>query len=136
MKQTISSTLLMLALGTAIWWMSSNVVWLGDDIDYKYMMKGEIWESWGRIKTVNDFLRSQWIHYLNVNGRFAAHALVQLFNAYLGQEWFAVCNAFVYSLFAILLAHAGGVKPMSNSGGMLSACCLSVLCFSTKMMPT
>ena len=136
MKRYAPSFLLLLLLGSAIWWMSADVVWLGDDLDYKYMMKGEIWQSWGNIKTVKDFFDSQWIHYRHVNGRYVAHALVQLFNAKLGQQWFAVCNAIVYMLFAMLLAKAGGVKTKKNPGGILSANCLSVLCFITKMMPT
>lgn len=136
MKRYAPSFLLLLLLGSAIWWMSADVVWLGDDLDYKYMMKGEIWQSWGKIKTVKDFFDSQWIHYRHVNGRYVAHALVQLFNAKLGQQWFAVCNAIVYMLFAMLLAKAGGVNTKKNPGGILSAICLSVLCFITKMMPT
>lgn len=125
-----------LVLGVAIWWMSDEVVWLGDDLDYKYMMKGEIWQSWGKIKTVKQFFESQWIHYQHVNGRYVAHALVQLFNAKLGQAAFAICNAIIYMLFAFLLAKAGKVSFRRNPEGMLSAICLSVLCFITKMMPT
>ncbi len=123
-------------LGMAIWWMSANAVWLGDDIDYKYMMKGEIWQSWGKIKTAKAFLDSQLIHYHNVNGRFVAHSLVQLFNARLGQEVFAICNGAVYMFFALLIGIAGGVKFNKNTGGIISAISLSVLCFITKMMPT
>lgn len=116
--------------------MSAEVVWLGDDLDYKYKMKGEIWQSWGKIKTVKTFWDSQLIHYQHVNGRFVAHSLVQLFNARLGQEAFAICNGVVYLLFALLLAKAGGVKLTENAGGTLSAICMAVLCFITKMMPT
>lgn len=136
MKQSILSCISLLLLGTAIWWMSGNVVWLGDDLDYKYMMKGEIWQSWGKIKTITAFFESQWIHYLHVNGRFVAHTLVQLFNAHLGQQSFAICNGIIYVLFTILLAKAGNVLLNKNSGGILSAICISVLCFITKMMPT
>lgn len=42
-------------IATVVWWMSAHVVWLGDDLDYKYMMKGAIWQSWGRIHTWHDF---------------------------------------------------------------------------------
>ena len=136
MRNSILSTAFLLTLGAAIWWMSSEVVWLGDDLDYKYMMKGEIWQSWGKIKTVKAFFDSQWIHYQHVNGRYVAHALVQLFNARLGQEAFAICNGIVYMLFAILIGKAGGVRIKGNAGGTISAICLSVLCFVTKMMPT
>lgn len=136
MKQTILSSIVLLLLGVAIWWMGANVIWLGDDLDYKYMMKGEIWQSWGYIKTTGDFFKSQWIHYQHVNGRLVAHSIVQLFNSRLGQEAFAVCNAIVYILFAFLLAKTGGVRFSRNSGGLFSAICMAVLCFITKMMPT
>lgn len=136
MKKSILSCISLLLLGIVIWWMSANVVWLGDDLDYKYMMKGEIWQSWGKIKTVKAFFESQWIHYRHVNGRFVAHTLVQLFNARLGQQGFAICNGIVYMLFTVLLAKAGNVLLKKNSAGILSAICLSVLCFITKMMPT
>ncbi len=136
MKFAVRSSIYLLLLGLAIWWMGAHVVWLGDDLDYKYMMKGEIWQSWGKIKTVKDFFDSQLIHYQKVNGRFIAHSLVQIFNAKLGQQAFAVCNAIVYILFAFLIAKAGKVKFTENSSGILSAICISVLCFITKMMPT
>lgn len=136
MKQSVISFIFLFLLGAAIWWMSSNVVWLGDDLDYKYMMKGEIWQSWGYINSVSGFFKSQWIHYLNVNGRFVAHSLVQLFNSQLGQQWFAVCNGIIYMLFAFFLGKAGKVILTENCSGILSAICISVLCFITKMMPT
>ena len=135
-KQAIFSSSYIFILGVAIWWMSANVIWLGDDLDYKYMMKGEIWQSWGHINSIKDFLTSQWIHYQHVNGRFVAHSLVQLFNGVLGQQCFAVFNALVYMLFAFLIGKAGDVRYKDNSGGVFSAICLSLLCFITKMMPT
>ncbi|MDE6547436.1 MAG: hypothetical protein K2L22_00385 [Muribaculaceae bacterium] len=136
MKNRIISLSLFLLLGIAIWWMSANVVWLGDDLDYKYMMKGEIWQSWGKIKTVKAFFESQWVHYQHVNGRYVAHALVQLFNAKLGQPTFAVCNAIAYALFAFLIGKVSEIRSSANFAGVLSAICISVLCFITKMMPT
>ncbi len=136
MKQTALSSIFLCLLCAVVWWMSANVVWLGDDLDYKYMMKGEIWQSWGYICSVKAFFESQFTHYIHVNGRFVAHSLVQLFNACWGQQVFAVVNALVYTLFAIMLARIGLVKISQNSAGILSAICMAVLCFITKMMPT
>ena len=135
-KKAVLSCICLFSLCVVIWWMSADVIWLGDDLDYKYMMKGEIWQSWGKIKTTKAFFESQLIHYQYVNGRIVAHTLVQLFNARLGQQAFAICNGIVYILFALLIAKAGGVKIKDNPGGTLSAIILSVLCFITKMMPT
>ena len=136
MKRILLSSIPLLLLGVAIWWICANVVWIGDDLDYKYMMKGEIWQSWGRISNIKGLFKSQWIHYQHVNGRYVAHFLVQLFNARLGQQVFAVCNAIVYMLFAFMIAKAATVDAFKNPGGILSAVCISILCFITKMMPT
>lgn len=123
-------------LAIAIWWFSSSVVWLGDDIDYQFQMKGAIWQSWGWIHNWNQFWDSQFVHYTHVNGRFVAHTLVQLFCGILGQQIFAVCNALMYVLFAVCIAYAGSVRLSDNWQGMLTAACLSVVCFVTKIMPT
>lgn len=136
MRKGLTSLILLLLLGTAIWWMSANVVWLGDDLDYQYRMKGAIWESWGKIRSFKEFYESQWIHYLHVNGRIVAHALVQMFNGIFGQPAFAVCNGAIYMLFAAIIAICGRVRLSENPGGVLTAIILSVLCFVTKMMPT
>ena len=136
MKKTVLSTLTLMVLGIAIWWMSADVVWLGDDLDYKYRMKGAIWQSWGKIRGWSDLWESQIVHYKNVNGRFVAHFLVQLFNGILGQKTFAVCNAIVYALFAFIIAKCGSVDVRKNTAGLVTAASLSVICFVTKMMPT
>lgn len=136
MKNFWKSLIYILLLSVIIWWMTYNVVWLGDDLDYKFKMNGEIWQSWGWINSFKEFWESQFTHYRNVNGRFIAHALVQLFNGILGQQIFAVCNAVVYSLFTLSIAKEGKVNPRKNSAGLLSAISLSILCFITKMMPT
>lgn len=138
MKKSLNKAAVILApalTAVAVWWLSAHVLWLGDDLDYQFRMQGEIWQSWGFINNFTDFIDSQRVHYLHVNGRTIAHILVQLFCAVLGQQAFAVCNGVVYALFAVLLAKAGGVSR-DNAGGMVSAVCLAVLCFVTKMMPT
>lgn len=131
----ILSILLLGCVAVAIWWMSANVVWLGDDLDYKYVMRGRIWQSWGWIGSWNEFWQSQFTHYMNVNGRFAAHTLVQLFNGIFGQQAFAICNAVIYAIFAFTIARIGKAG-LYNFSGLFSAVCLSVVCFITKMMPT
>lgn len=136
MTKAIKSVIIIAILGIVIWWMSSEVIWLGDDLNYKYRMNGAIWQSWGQIKSWNDFWNSQFVHYMNVNGRFVAHSFVQLFNGVLGQQFFAICNSLMYIFFALILAKAGNVKFKTNPGGILTAVCLSAICFITKMMPT
>lgn len=136
MTKILKSGTILAILGIVIWWMGSEAVWLGDDLDYKFRMQGAIWQSWGWIQSPGEFLESQWVHYLNVNGRIIAHSLVQLFNGVLGQQVFAVCNALMYILFAIAISKAGNVSFRKNPAGLLTATCMSVLFFVTKMMPT
>ncbi len=121
MKKRLNKAVSFLApalTGVAVWWMSAHVVWLGDDLDYQFKMQGEIWQSWGFINNFKDFVDSQIVHYLHVNGRTIAHVLVQLFCAVLGQQVFAVCNGVVYALFALLLAKEGGGR-LNTGGGMI-----------------
>lgn len=129
------NTCILVLLAAVVWWLSRQIAWIGDDLDYMFRMKGAIWESWGWIRNPGEFLASQWNHYLHVNGRFVAHALVQLFNGILGQEWFAVFNALVYPATAVVLARLGGSRPLST-GALLTAIILILFGFVTKMMPT
>lgn len=136
MRRTHTAIIVLLTLlAIAIWWLSREVVWLGDDLDYIYRMHGAIWESWGRIRTVGEFFTSQWVHYLHVNGRYVAHLLVQLFNGVLGQEAFAVVNSLVYPATAIVLARLGGARRLTFLP-LLTAIILLLAGFMTKMMPT
>lgn len=132
----LTSGIILAILGLVVWWISDRVIWLGDDLDYKYQMKGAIWQSWGEICSWNDYWRSQYVHYLNVNGRYVAHALVQLMNGILGQHIFAIFNAAIYICFAVMIAKVSKVKISGNPGGILTIVCLAVICFPTKMMPT
>ncbi len=122
-------------LTIAVVGLSVCVVWLGDDLDYMFRMQGAIWQSWGWIRTPAEFMQSQITHYMNVNGRFFAHALVQLFNGVLGQTTFAIANGFVYAITALLLARLGGSRPLRPMP-LLTAIFLLLFGFITKMMPT
>lgn len=127
--------LILLLTAVAAGTLSMIVVPLGDDLDYAYRMQGAIWQSWGHIRDAGDFFSSQAVHYMHVNGRAVAHALVQLFNAVLGQEWFALCNAMVYPVAALMLARLGGARPLSVRA-LLTALFMLFAGFLTKMLPT
>jgi hypothetical protein len=116
---------------------SLYVVWLGDDIDYSYYIHDNIWNSNGSIDSVGEFFASQGNHYLNVNGRFVAHALVQLFCATLGKTAFALANALVYCAFVYAVLKLCGVRRVLQSPGAVITCTtVALLTFVTKMMPT
>lgn len=134
-RSIFPNLLILLLAASGMCLLSLHVVWLGDDLDYMFRMHGAIWQSWGWINTPHEFLISQWNHYLNVNGRFIAHALVQLFNGVLGQTVFSVVNGLMWSATAILLARLGGSRRLTP-GSLLSAAILLGSGFVTKMMPT
>jgi hypothetical protein len=116
---------------------SLYVVWLGDDIDYSYYIHDNIWNSNGTIDNLKEFFASQGNHYMNVNGRFVAHSLVQLFCAVLGKTAFAVVNAIIYCIFTYIIMRMCGVrKVINNPRAVLTCAAVIVLTFVTKMMPT
>lgn len=128
---------------------SLTVCWLGDDIDYMFRIKTSIWDSWGFIGSTADLVRSQWNHYLHVNGRIVAHTLVQLFCGVFGQTAFALCNGAVWYLFLHHICkgfHPGAFISHSHSSAKhyekgtfatsLTVATLALLSFITKMMPT
>lgn len=135
--QVACSVAVLTALAFTVAAVSAYVLWLGDDVDYGFFISDSIWDSHGRLDSFEAFLASQGNHYWHVNGRFVAHALVQLFCGVLGQEAFALCNALVYCLFVCLLARTAGVgAPMRHPLVLLCASALTLLTFVTKMMPT
>lgn len=124
-------------LACAVCAICSYVVWLGDDVDYGFIIHDNIWNSHGAIASVSDFITSQYNHYMHVNGRTVAHVLVQLFCMGPSQMAFAVCNGLVYIAFVLLLCSVSGVgHPLRNPRAILTASSLTVLVFVTKMMPT
>ena len=118
-------------------WMSSVVTWLGDDVDYGFVIHDHVWTSSGDINSPADIISSQITHYSNTNGRFVAHSLVQLFCGVLGKGMFVLCNALVYLAFAWLIVRMGGVrKPMRNPMSTATVASVIPLLFLTKMMPS
>ena len=55
------------------------------------------------IDSISDILKSQYIHYFEVNGRFTPHFIVQFFDGIAGKESFNLMNAIVFLLFLHLL---------------------------------
>lgn len=83
---------------------SSTCPWIGDDINYQFKCGAGTLQ---RINSIWDIFVSQWHHYFTVNGRYVAHWIVQLFCGLLGQQAFAVCNAFIYVAYILLVLKLG-----------------------------
>lgn len=124
-------------LAAAIVTFSLAAVWLGDDIDYRYFISDSIWNSYGRLSSIPRFFASQGNHYMNVNGRFTAHALVQLFCGVAGKTAFAAANALIYCAFIYLVLKFAKVRRIAdNPAAVITAITVTLLTFVTKMMPT
>lgn len=114
--------------------LSAYSEWYGDDMMFKYFCRGEVYET-REIETPGDIIYSQANHYINANGRFIAHVLVQLFCAFWGPVIFGIFNAFAYiALILLILSFIN--SSIYNTKALLSVTILIVLCFSTKMMPS
>lgn len=57
------------------------------------------------INNLSDIIKSQYIHYFEVNGRFIPHFIVQLFDGILGKEIFNIFNTIAFILFLHLSTH-------------------------------
>ncbi|MDE5643093.1 MAG: hypothetical protein K2I56_06335 [Muribaculaceae bacterium] len=131
------SFLILAALCLLMSWMTSSAIWLGDDVDYGFVIHDHVWTSSGEITSAGDIISSQVAHYHNTNGRFVAHTLVQLFCGVLGKGAFTLCNALVYFAFAWLAVRLGGVRhPLRHPLATATAAAIIPLAFLTKMMPS
>lgn len=70
-----------------------------DDWGYTF-----IWGTQEPIQSLGDIIKSQYHHYMELNGRFIVHFLVQLFDGILGKTIFNVFNALIFSLFVCEIA--------------------------------
>lgn len=101
---------------------------VADDFYYTYHCKdGSVLTSFG------DVISSQCYHYMDTNGRFVAHTIVQLFNGIWGQTAFAICNAIVYLFFVVILCKLLKIQ-FSQSSLILLICCALIVCLRTRMV--
>ena len=111
---------------------STNYTWLYDDINYQFNLAAD--SMYQRINSISDIFASQWYHYFNVNGRYIAHWIVQLFCGLLGQQAFSICNALAYIVFILLVLKLGGgdlKKPLA----VLSTSLLTLISYDTIYGP-
>ena len=112
----------LLIVGSAIVFVfCMQAVWISDDMDYGFVLTHDYLPLLGRvtgdetperITGFYDILRSQAVHWQDVNGRAFAHTLIQFFCGIGGRTLFSVCNSIVFVCFILLLlTHSGtGVR--------------------------
>lgn len=71
-----------------------------DDWHYNF-----IYGTFENINSLSDIIKSQYIHYFKVNGRFIPHFIVQLFDGILGKELFNIFNTIAFIFFLLLSTH-------------------------------
>ncbi len=72
-------------------------IFISDDYMYAYIFGTET-----RISSLSDIFSSQCRHYMQFNGRFIVHCIVQLFCGILGMECFRVFQTIMFVLFVAL----------------------------------
>lgn len=82
-------------------------VWLGDDLCYRF-----ITDTLQPVENWSDVMKSQYIHYFNINGRAPIHIVLQIFTGVLGRTAFAIANAIVFTIFSLLAYRLVDKKPL------------------------
>lgn len=71
-----------------------------DDWHYNF-----IYGTLNDIDSLGDIIKSQYVHYFEVNGRFVPHFFVQLFDGLLGKGLFDIFNSFSFIIFLFLCTY-------------------------------
>lgn len=96
---------------------SARVVWLGDDIFFAFNLAVSDWLD--KVDTFGEIIESQAYYYMNRNGRFVTHCVVQFFSGFAGQMPFALLNAAMWVAFLLVLARLTGVNWRQSPRGVL-----------------
>lgn len=116
--------LLLMAVGYAMLWLNlMDVPTLSDDILYRFAWQTDETAPLETIDGVGDLLRSQWTHYLSVNGRFLPHLLAQAFLVFVPPVVLQVLNTLLF----VLMIHLCATWTCRDSADRLSAAALTTM---------
>ena len=93
----LSRAIFFIIIGVAFYLLDRFSLFIIDD--YMYAFKYGTYEP---IRTLKDIFESQCDHYMQLNGRFLVHCVVQLFCGILGVEWFRIINTIMFVLFCAM----------------------------------
>lgn len=93
----LSRAIFFIIIGVAFYLLDRFSLFIIDD--YMYAFKYGTYEP---IRTLKDIFESQCDHYMQLNGRFLVHCVVQLFCGILGVEWFRIFNTIMFVLFCAM----------------------------------
>ncbi len=129
----IISCLILAGLAVLVCMISAWVVWLGDDIFFAFNLAVSDWLD--KVDTFGEIIESQAYYYMNRNGRFVTHCVVQFFSGFAGQMPFALLNAAMWVAFVLVLARLSGVNWRQSPRGVLVLAILSFVCLRTQFTP-
>ena len=110
-RDRLASILILLTFGVLVYQLAADAVWTSDAIEYSFVVpEDRAHNSYERIESLADVVRSQCMHYQKENGRVVIHFIVQVVVSFLGQGWFAVCNGAMFILLVVLLRRLTGVS--------------------------
>ncbi len=95
----LSRAIFFVIIGIAFYLLDRFSLFIVDDFQYTYNIA-----TGGKINTIKDIIESQSAHYVQHNGRFLVHCVVQLFCGILGVEWFRIFNTMMFVLFCAMTA--------------------------------
>jgi len=97
--------LFLMVVGFAMLWLNlMDVPTLSDDMIYRFAWQTDETAPVETIDGVGDLLRSQWTHYLSVNGRLLPHLLAQAFLVFVPPVVLQVLNTLLFVLMIYLCA--------------------------------
>ena len=97
--------LLLMAVGFGMLWLNLlDVPTLSDDMIYRFVWQTDGTAPVETIGSLGDLLRSQWTHYMTVNGRFVPHALAQAMLAFTPPVVMQVLDTLLFVLLIHLCA--------------------------------
>lgn len=131
------STVVYLLLFGFILLCSWMAVWYGDDIFYAFICTpaSKLGLDMHPVGSLSDLITSQNYHYLNINGRYEAHLIVQTFLSQFPQPVFALCNAAMYVILVIVILRLCGAS-CRDWRAVLTVSLMVLLGLSTHILPS
>jgi len=123
----------LLVLTFIVFWLSYTAIWLGDDTFFSFKFADS--DGLQRVRSLRDIIESQSHYYMERNGRFMTHCLVQFFCGIAGQTAFAVCNALMWVAFAVIITRVAGYKCSRSPWTTFVVAATAFVCLRTQFTP-
>ena len=131
-KEYLLVSTLIVTVFLVIAYLTDLSVWVVDDWIYQFDLstvdKNEPETYTQRVQGLGDIWNSQICHYMEWNGRFICHFIVQIFCGLLGKLPFSILNGIAYPLFAYMMLNLSGVEKNLFSWSVVLLA--SMVCFT------